>query len=271
MKNSTRPLSRALTLSAFVAVTGLHALYADTLLWDGGAGDGLLSSANNWDLNQAPAGGDILNISDGSSVSHENTLPPGSMINLTGNSTLQPVSAVLRLNGATLNIGSGSTLTGGSFGFDLGGGNLTFNDGAIATMTTWEQKGANTIRFNLGTTGFTPLTPGALRLATAPATTWSDATYVVDFDQFSGGTGTYNLTLLDFGGDFSNSTNTDFQNATFAFENTGSTITSPSLTWSDAQDSVTLSFTAIPEPTALAFLCIGITVLAAARGRMTRP
>ena len=54
---------KSIQLSLLMCIAVLvSASQADTLTWDGGGGDGLLSTANNWDPNQAPGASDTFNI-----------------------------------------------------------------------------------------------------------------------------------------------------------------------------------------------------------------
>jgi hypothetical protein len=250
MKNTPGCL---LTLSV-VTLFSFSAAQAAILNWDGEGADIALTTAENWDLNQAPADGDTLNISNGDTVTHEGDLPLGSFVNLTGNSTLQPFDTVLRLNGSTLLVGSGSTLTGGIFGFDMNNATVTFEDGAIFDSPSWENKGTNVFNFELGaalnfTDGFTTLTPGNFRIGNTYS--MADATYAIDFADFTGAAGDYNITLIDYGSDFTNTTNAGWEASTESFlydGYAGATITNADLSWDTNTDTVNLSFTVIPEP-----------------------
>lgn len=100
-------VTKTLVFSLFsIALSSLTSLNAPAAIldWDGGAGDELLGIANNWNPNQAPVGGDILNIANGDTVFHRQNLPAGVTINLTGSSKLgtefqPPTSSVIRLSG----------------------------------------------------------------------------------------------------------------------------------------------------------------------------
>ncbi len=229
----TRHMNRALTALAGALYLVAASAYSATLVWDGGGGDGLLGTANNWNPDQAPVASDTLNVTNGDKVSHANNLPSGVTINLSGSSSLSTDGAVIRLLNANINVGAGTSLIGAFW--DLNNGDLTFEDGAIATMATWEQKGTNTFTFNLSATGFTTLNPNSFRRGGGAL--MSDATYTVDMAAYTGGAGT--ITLVDFSSDFTSMTNATFQGATLIVLNTGA-YTGSHLTWDDATDSIQL-------------------------------
>ena len=166
-------------------------------VWDGGAGDGLWTSATNWAGDVAPAAGSIVHISNGDTVIGMNgNLPAGCTVNLTGNSTLTSTLGALRLNSSTINVASGSTLTSDvNKWFDLNNGTVNFEDGATNTVDNWEHKGSNTFGFTLSETGFTTLTPNFLR--SGSSATWSDATYNIDISAYNRENGS-TITLMDF-------------------------------------------------------------------------
>ena len=149
---------------------------AATNNWTGGGGDDLWTTAANWDTASVPAGGDVCYITNGATVyttlGDNYTLPNGGVtLNLIGNSTLEDAknaNKVIRSNGSTFNVEAGSTL--GGFFFDLNNSYLTFEDGAFLTATKVENKGACTMRFNLGASGFTTLTPNEAKAAGAVST-----------------------------------------------------------------------------------------------------
>lgn len=244
-------------------------LNAATLTWDGDEGDGLLTSANNWNTDTAPQTGDILNISNGDTVSHENFMPGGLTINLTGNSSLSTVTAVIRPI-STINVGSGSSLLGAFW--DLNSASVTFNDGAIASMAGWELKGPNTFKYVLGATGFTTLTPTNLYVNGDNTTQLSDDNFVVDFSSFNQGPGDYSISLMDFTTDGNNLLDSEFQAATFTYLGTtlgnGNTITDQALYWDPTDDSINLDFTVVPEPSIFSlFSGLGALVCLALRRR----
>lgn len=175
----------------------------------------------------------------------------GVTLNLTGGSTLQVQSTVIRLNGATVFVGSGSALTGGSFGFDLNNGNVTFEDGASFGNTSWENKGTNVFTFEFGATGFTTLTPGTFRIGNTFS--MADATYQIDFEDFNGAAGDYNFTIIDYESDATNTTVAGWEASTERFLN-ATNIENADLSWDDATDTVNLSFTVVPEPSTYALL-----------------
>lgn len=65
-----------LTITA-ATVTSFAVVEAATLTWDNGGIGSDLSTADNWNPNQAPAAGDTLNITNGDTVTHEDNLPGG--------------------------------------------------------------------------------------------------------------------------------------------------------------------------------------------------
>ena len=99
MTSNQKTLS-AIALSAILPI----AAQAATVVWDNSSSDGLWTTATNWDGNTLPGSGDIINISNGDTVtSLTNNQPGGSTINLTGNSTLTRPNNVIRMNGITIN------------------------------------------------------------------------------------------------------------------------------------------------------------------------
>ena len=238
----TTYLRLCVAIAMFWLCTSTHAA---VITWNGDALDGLWTSGNNWDGNAVPLANDDVIINNGDVISVAGLLPSANLpadlsIMLSGGSELNsPV--VVRLNGANLNVAAGSRLTG-SF-WDLNNGSLTFDDGAIATMSNWEQKGTNFFTFVLGPTGFTTLTPFRFRFG--GGATIADATYVVDMSAFTGGTGV--IPLADFGlsGTMNDAT---FQGAGgLNVINAGDYVAN--LQWNDVTRAIELNVTAVvPEP-----------------------
>lgn len=231
----------------------------ETVTWTGSGGDGKLSTAANWDTpdGKAPIANDTLLINNGATVAHVGALLGNSTISLVG-STLTTDSGAIRLNNATINVDATSSLTGGFW--DLDGASIVFEDGALANMTDWEQKGINSFTYVLGTSDFLTLTPGAFRLGSQPsglAASITNATYIVDFTNFVYELGSQSIILMDFsnGGTMTNAT---FQTASFNYINIDEAVTLENLliTWSDAADSMTLTFdvSVVPEPGTYALL-----------------
>lgn len=138
-------------------------------------------------------------------------------------------------------------------------------------MSNWESKGTNSFQFVLGASGFTTLTPGTYRndgnnTALSLAQKMALATYQVDLASYTGGVGS--ITLIDYGSDgtVAGLDDATFQNANFVYSNVPTGL-SASLQWNDAQDSVVLNLTAIPEPSTLGVLIAGLGVLMAVRRR----
>ena len=231
---------------AIVAISLCTTSTAAIITWDGDAPDGLWITPTNWDGNAVPQPNDDVIINNGDVVTTNGlgpteNLPADLSIILSGNSTLDSLARVVRLNGADLTVASGSTLTGNFW--DLNNGTLTFEDGAIATMNNWEQKGTNDFTFVLGSSGFTTLTPRRFRFG--GGATIADAIYNVDMGAYTGGTGV--ITLADFllSGSMSNAT---FQGAGgLNILNAGNYVAN--LQWNDATRAIELNVTGIvPEP-----------------------
>lgn len=249
-------------LVAAVALT-VGAAKADVFFWDGEGSDGLWVTGQNWTGtpdNTAPGAGDTANIGNGDTVSINGlvsgNLPNGSTINLSGNSTLTDGgSGTVRLNLSTVNVSSGSTLTGNFW--DLNGGTLSFEDGAIADMNFWEHKGDNTFNFNLSASGFTTLTPGTLFFGNdgGGVATMADATYNVNFAGYTGGAATY--TLIDFS--TANITDADLQLATYNPVNAAGYTSS--LSFDEVTDSIQLNVQVVPEPSVVALMAMGFVAL----------
>lgn len=146
---SLRPFG-LIVAGAFVLSPALSAL---NITWDGGGSDGLLQTATNWDGDALPsvngdtmvwnglaAGALSLNYGGGLEGAAGNT---GLNINLTGSQTdsvaIDGSAAALRLNGITLDAGSGA--------FTLGSGSGTAAitlGGAVSQIHTWTNNSANT-------------------------------------------------------------------------------------------------------------------------------
>ena len=101
-------------------------------------------------------------------------------------------SGVIRLGGSTVTVESGSSLSGSNF-WDMNGATLNFYDGAIVNLTNWEFKGNNTMKFILGASGFSTLNPYRIY---ASGVTTANQTYVVDFNNYTGGSTTMTLMVL---------------------------------------------------------------------------
>ena len=130
----------------------------ETVTWTGGGTNNLLSNGDNWDAadGKGPINYDTLLINSGDTVTHNNNLPFRSTIDLVG-SELTTDGGAIRLNEATINVDAASTLSGNFW--DLDGASIVFEDGAQATMSSWEQKDINSFTYELGAYDFTTLTP----------------------------------------------------------------------------------------------------------------
>lgn len=234
---------------------------ADIITWDGEAGDGWWTNSLNWSGNTLPVSGDTINIGNGDTVRYDGSLPSLSTVNLTGNSTMTNISGAIRLNGSTVSVGSGSSLTGNFW--DMNGGSLVLDDGAVANMANLEHKGNNTFTFNLSASGFTAITPGRLFISLA---TMSNATYNVDFANYAGGDATY--TLIDFSRVPTTLSAETIQWATYNALN-GDGYTS-SLAYDEDTLSIQLNVQVVPEPGVLALAGIGGVLLLLRRRRSRR-
>ncbi len=243
--------ARNRSLRIAIAIAWVSGFQAGAATWDGGGDDGLWVTPANWSGDTVPAEGDTIDIGGGATVSTAgisalhpaNHLAPGATVNLMDNSTLSTgTDPVLRLGGTTVNVSAGSEITGGFW--DLNHGNLSFEDGASATMSNWELKGTNVFSFALGAAGFTPLTPGTFRLATHAGTSISDSTYNVDMANYAGGAGV--ITLVDFEFDAAEMDDATFQGANFNVSNVPAGLTAV-LQWNDTTEAIELNITGTPS------------------------
>ena len=227
------------SLAMVVAVSVTHAA-----TWDGSEGDNLWTNEMNWVGGTLPAASETIEISNGDAVDATGlsggNLPNSCIVNLSGNSTLTRPSGAIRMNNATLNVASGSGLTGNGY-WDLNGATINFEDGAIATMNDWEQKGNNEFKFELGTSGFTTLTPGALRLG--GGATMANATYIADLQNYTGGTGT--VTLVDFSSNPAGVTTASFLDSSRVVTNAGA-YTNSTITFDAVNFTIDLNILAAP-------------------------
>jgi len=253
MKNSKRSSLSVFLLLAMVG--GLSSnVQAALVSWDGGAGDGLWTSANNWSDNAVPVAGDDVTI-DSAAVTWDETAASGTFsgnsLTLTGTTTLT-ANTVFRANGATIHIGSQATLGVDGFVFyDWNNGSVTFDAGAKFTNGVWENKGTNQFTFNLDAGGFDTLTPSFVNISGA---NFSTTTYTVDLGAYTGATGT--ITLVDFGGEFGdNLTNATFQTSIHQILNAGAYAGS-TLNYDDANDAILLNL--VPEPSSALLTVAGL-------------
>jgi len=205
--------------------------------WDGDSTNDLWSTDANWSDDTKPVGGDTVSISTGDAVlSDIGTWPGGMNVTLSGGSDVaQSGASALRMNGADLHVGAGSMLSGGFW--DLGGADITFENGAAAPMGCWEQKFNNTFTFELGPTNFTTLTPGTLLIAGHNNTTMSNATYIADMANYTNGLGV--ITLVDFGSDGAATTPEKFQWSTRIVTNAAA-YPNAVIQWDDTADAIEL-------------------------------
>jgi hypothetical protein len=187
----TKNRARAIAAAGLAAFAGLA--HGAVVSWDGDAGDGYWTNGLNWSANTVPAAGDAVFVTNGAAVILPvGNLPNACTVTVHGASTLNATAGVVRLLNSTINVSTG-TLTGGWW--DLNGGTLNFQDGAVATMSTWEHKARNTLGFTLSPAGFKTLTPSALR--SSGGTVWTNVIFNIDASAYAvsnGGT----VVLMDF-------------------------------------------------------------------------
>ncbi|MBL6923637.1 MAG: PEP-CTERM sorting domain-containing protein [Akkermansiaceae bacterium] len=255
-------MKRKLSLSALLALSSLATSTAAVVSWDNGGPDTNWTTGLNWSNDVEPGTGDDVTIGDTFTVNYDRTdgsgsLPGGMILNIDG--TLDQTGGVIRTSGATINVSSTGALTGSGF-WDLNNSEITFADGASATMNSWENKGTNVFNFDLSAAGFATLTPN--RFFIGGGATIANATYNVDLASYTGGTGI--ITLVDFGQDFAAMDDASFQGAGgLNILNAGGYTTN--LQWNDTEESIELNITNIPEPSSLGLLGFGALLLAVRR------
>ena len=208
------------------------------LVWDGGGGSVLWTTATNWDPDFAPATGNTVAIASAVTVDCPNVNLPACTVSLTNNGAMTCSAGAVRLQGATINVASGSTLSGGFW--DMNNGTINFQNGAAASVPNWELKGTTRFTFKLGAAGFTKLTPGTLRGSTITTSTW-----VADMADYTGGPGI--IPLVDYTTDAytGGMTNALFQTATLSVINLGIGYTA-NLQYNDSTETVELNVTGAP-------------------------
>ncbi len=240
-----RILSFARAAALALALLAAPSLHAATRTWDNGAGTNVWGTAANWSGDTLPATSDTVIINNGDTV-YTSVALPALNITISGNSVWTSnvnatTGGVIRLGGSTVTVESGSSLSGLNF-WDMNGATLNFYDGAIVNLTNWEFKANNTTKFILGASGFSTLTP--YRIMVGGVTTTANQTYVVDFNNYTGGSTT--LTLMDFSASSYSTLNaTSFQSGNFSYlNNTGY---SASMSYNDATFDIQLAITKLPS------------------------
>lgn len=269
MKTKSNKATRSSIVCGALLAASISA-HAATVTWDGGGGDNLWVTANNWSGNTVPAASDTVNIStavtvNGLGLVPSGNLPAGVTVNLSNNAILTMSSGAMRVNNSNITVGPGSALTGGFW--DLDDGDFTFANGSAATMSDWEQKDINTFTFQLGSSGFTALTPGAFRLGNGTlSASITRATYNVDMANYLGGIGV--ITLVDFTTDAASMNNTLFQTAGGLNVINNPNGYTANLQWNDTSEAIELNVTAIPEPSAFAIFGTASLLTAFRRRRL---
>ncbi|WP_083913005.1 sialate O-acetylesterase [Rubritalea marina] len=172
-------------------------LGAVDVTWDGGAADSVWTSAANWTEDLLPAQGDVIAIANGDTVdipANDWSLPAGITVNVAGDSQIDNSSAAARLyGGMTFNFATGSGMSGAWI--DLYDGTLNFEDGATFTPSNIQHRGTTSYGLVASATGFTTLTPGALK--DSGSEDWSDVTFNIDLSAYDTSHGKV-LELIDY-------------------------------------------------------------------------
>ena len=235
----------ALFISSSLAASGA------TVSWDGGGVDDNWNTADNWSNNLVPSTGDVVTIGSAYTV---NRAVSGGVSNITLNldGTFNVVSGgVFRADGSTINVSSTGVLTGTATTrfYDFNNATVNFENGAQFIQGYWENKGTNVFKFELGSSGFSTLTPTFFNQG--GGSTQADATYTVDMQYFTGSTGV--ITLVDFGSDVAAIDETEFAKATLSVINAGGY--TANLQWNETDSAIELNVTAaVPEPSSTSLL-----------------
>jgi hypothetical protein len=247
-----------------------------TKVWQGDV-DSVWSTTGNWlgaPDQSAPVSGDTLLINNGDTVdfTDNGNLAGNLTINLEGSTLNKSGEGAIRLNNATINVDAASTLSGGFW--DLQNADIVFEDGAQATMESWEQKDINSFTYQLGAYDFTTLTPDRFLIGTGSLTgDIANATYIADFSNFANWSlsnlGSNSITLMDFATDFASMDNAKFQGASFDYINMGANIENAAFAWDNSLEAITLTFdiNAVPEPSSTTLLGLGGLALMLRRKR----
>ncbi|MEP4078015.1 choice-of-anchor D domain-containing protein [Haloferula sp.] len=247
MKNYAKLL---MPVMAFMAIN----LQAGTVTWRNDTGDGLWTTAANWDTGSIPADGDTVIINNGDSVDTEGLagpldgqLPNGSRVYVSGGSTLKGSPIDMGYNGASIYVASDGILQASTL--INREGLVSFEDGAQLFASTWQQRGSfgSDYTFKLGTSGFSTLNGGQFQLAGFQDGNLDRNDYVVDMSDYRGGTGV--ITLVDFSNDLFGMSNTLFQASDL--EVVGDLYYTANLQWNDTTEAIELNITSAP---ALGFL-----------------
>ena len=201
---------------------------------------GTWGTSANWSPAGLPASGETINIANGGTVDGHDAdlygnLPSNLTLNLSGNSTLTAGAGTIRVLGSTLNVASGSALTG--YWWEIGNDTINFANGSVATMSNWQDDGSNIYKYTLGTTGFTTLTPGKYY---GNATSIASNSYTVDMAAYTGGSAV--IKLVSFGSLGAGPiTDAIFQGAKALYViNKGSIYIDSTLHWNSSDNSIEL-------------------------------
>lgn len=220
--------------------------------WDGGAGDGLWTSATNWSDNTVPAAGDSI-IIDGASVTvPSGFLPANAVLNLTGTASIGGTGVTRFINaGATINVGPQAVIGANNQFWDIRTVTIAFDSGAQGNQSVWELKESPSFRFKLNASGFTTIAATRMKSETDPA----NITWTVDMADYTGNGGV--ITLMDFAtcdsGTATDMTAARFQWGTLNILNEGD-YEGSALSWDESTNEVLLTIPKVIKGTVILVL-----------------
>ena len=260
-------------LGSFIVAAGLSSAQAAVIDWDNGGAGTNWTTDNNWNPDTAPAvpanNGDTINIGALLSVDYDVTafsgnLPNSATLNVDG--TLDVTATVMRFNNSDIFVGSTGTLTGNFY--DMGGGSITFADGATASMNFLEVRGSSTLTFQMGASDFDAgglLNPNNFLFA--GGNDFSNLEVIVDFANYSGLEQT-GITLIEFGSDPASATTANFAALAAKGFTSIKSYGNSSIYYDEVNRAIMLDVAvSAPEPSTLGLVFLGGLALNAARRR----
>ncbi len=202
--------------ATYTALYTVNPAVAD-VTWDGGAGDGLWTSNNNWSGDVAPTDSDSvfvgapasvtgattdfdsLEIGAGATVRLAEYFPYSQIFVIHGVLGSDNPYTVLRPYSCDLSLSSSGSIGANITWIDLGSNaRLRFEDGAsFASAATLQLGGATTFDFALSESGFETLELGTLANNNGGTVVWADVTFNVDVSAYDTSNG-LSIVLMDF-------------------------------------------------------------------------